>query len=830
MKNKSIWKHVGCILFFFVATIIYFLPQFQGKELPQGDQIKWQGMAKEASDFHKESGENVAWCGSMFSGMPAYTVSTPNNFVNGIDIIEAPIRWLNVETAAIILLALLCGYALCITLGCSIPIAIFGAFAFAFSSYFPIIIDAGHVTKGWVMATMPIVIASMLLVMRGKLIMGGCFFAFSLTENIRHGHIQVTYYLLILCLIFFIGYIVNKLREKKQDEIIKTTLTLLAGVVVSLILNSAQLYSNLEMSKTSIRGKSELTSNIDGKDDKSTGLDQSYAFEWSYGKSETFTLLIPNFYGGASGGELSSDSHLAKALRNHNAQVSNPLRSYTYWGEQRFTSGPVYFGAVVCFLFVLALLIVNNKYKWWVVGATAFLIIMSWGGNCMSINDFLFHHLPFYNKFRTPSMALVIPQLTFMWLGCLALKEISEGAISKEKLDKSIYIAAGITGGFCLIMALFGSQFLSFQSAQDAGNKLPDWYYNALVQDREAIFVKDAWRSLYFILAATAILIISTRFKERMPYFLAAIAALTIIDLWNVDRRYLSENNFVKKAKVKSHTKTEADNYILQDKDPSYRVLTFNNTFNDTNVSYFHKSIGGYNAAKLRRYQDLIELHIAPEMQVIQQEISKGARTIEEADSMVSQAKTPILDMLNTRYIILQDNIRAIRNKSANGNAWFVKNIEYVNNADEEMTALDRIDPKTTAVIDKSFEAVAGKNAPMDDNAKIEMTDYTPMCVKYKSQGNAENIALFSEVYYQPGWNAYIDGKKVDHFRANWILRGLRIPAGDHNIEFKFEPNTYWNLKRIETIMSFLLIIGIGVAIYFDRKNKKTSLVCQTGK
>lgn len=821
MKDKSVLKHIGSILFFILITVIFFIPQFQGKELRQGDQIKWHGMAKETVDYHESTGEKVAWCGSMFSGMPGYTVSIKHNYVNALTFIEAPFNALNHNTGAIILLALICGYVLFVTLGCPTPIAIFGAVAFAFSSYYPIIIEAGHVTKGWVMATMPIVIASMLLVMKRKYLLGGTFFAFALTENIRHGHIQITFYLLILCLFIFIGYLIGKLKEKKSMEVLKSTGVLLAGAMVALLLNSAQLHANYEMSKTSIRGKSELTAQVDGKQDKSSGLDQDYAFSWSYGKAETLTFLIPNFNGGASGGELDKNSALAKAYKKNNIQMPKSIRTYTYWGDQPFTSGPVYFGAIVCFLFVLSLLIVDKKYKWWVVAGTAFLIVMSWGKNCSLINDFLFHNLPFYNKFRTPSMALIIPQFTFVWFAALALKEIYMGNVEEKRLSKSLYIAAGITGGICLIFALIPSAFLSFTSPMDDQYQLPGWYYTALLEDRKSLLTADAWRSFGLILLAFLILFALTKIKNLDKKYvtvgMAIIAAVSFLDLWTVDRRYLNESNFEKKSK-KEFVQTEADKFILQDKDPSYRVLTFNNPFNDTDVSYFHKSIGGYNAAKLRRYQDLIETHISQEMGVIQSNLSKGVRTIADADSAISTAQTPVLDMLNMRYVILQKDLPAATNHNANGNAWFVDEIQYVKNADEEISQLSKIDTKKSAIVDQSFAEIAGNALPSDASDKISMTSYDPMNVSYQSDCASERVAIFSEVYYQPGWNAYIDGKKSEHFRANWILRGLRVPAGSHTIDFKFEPTTYWNLTLMGAIDSFLLVLGIIAAIFYTKK------------
>lgn len=825
MKDKSIWEHIGSnllfhigsVLFFAAITVIYFLPQFQGKELRQSDQTLWKGMAQETIEYHEKSGNNVVWCGSMFSGMPGYTVSIRHNYPNAINWVEAPFRALDYHTAGIILLALVCGYIFFCVLGCSVPIAILGAVAFAFSSYFPIIIEAGHVTKGWVMASMPLVLAGLTLAFRRKWIAGGLLFTFALTENIRHGHIQITYYLFLLCLFLYIGYLINKVRSKDTKTLLTASGVLLAGGLVALIMNSALLYSNFELSKSSIRGKSELTSAVDGKQDKSSGLDQDYAFAWSYGKAETLTLLVPNLYGGGSGGVLEKDSNLGKVLKKNGQPVPKELHSYTYWGDQPFTSGPVYFGSIICFLFVLSLFIVQKKYKWWIVAASAFLIFMSWGRNFSLLNDFLFHHLPFYNKFRTPSMALVIPQITFVWLACLALKEIYDNKVETQKLKTYLYVSGAITGGLCLIFALFPSLFFSFESANDAQleGQLPDWYISALMLDRADLLSSDAWRSFWFILAAFGILLAYTFVKSKEKFIVwgaAAIALLTFIDLWSVDKRYLNESKFVKSSKNKEFVESEADKFILQDISASYRVLTLNNPFNDSKTSYFHKSIGGYNAAKLRRYQDLYDLHIEKEMGAIIGYL-RQAKTMSEADSSILKASTPILDMLNMKYLIFNPDMPAATNHGANGNVWFVQDVRYVDNADEEMKALDVINPKTSAVVDKSFAGIIQEcTMERDSSATIELISYEPIHLKYVSDSKQDNVALFSEIYYKPGWKAFIDGKEVEHFRANWVLRGLSIPAGKHDIEFKFEPDTYWNLTLLGTIGSFILV-GLIIAL-----------------
>ena len=823
--KKSWFIHVGSIVLFLLLTVVYFSPKLEGKQLQQGDIEKWEGMDRENLEYYEKEGGVSAWCGSMFSGMPSYTISIRHNYPNAMTWFEKPIQVIGQPDAGIVLASMICMYILLSVLGCPVPVSVLGAIGFSFSSYSLIIIMAGHVTKAWVMAYMPLVLAGMALTMKKKWIWGGLLFTIALYFNVRHNHLQITYYSMLLCLFIYFGYVFLRVKEKNFSDMLKVSGVFLIGLVFAVLANSSMLYSNYEMGKTSVRGKSELTSKVDGKSDKSSGLDRDYAFAWSYGKGETFTLLIPDFYGGASGGVLSDDSNLAKAFNEKGYQKPKVLQSYTYWGDQPFTSGPVYFGAIICFLFVLSLFVVKSKYKWWIVAASALLIIMSWGKNFALVNDFLFHYLPFYNKFRTPSMALVIPQLTFVLLSCMALTTIYKKEIEYVKFKKYLFISAGITGGLCLLFAVMPSLFMSFTSPMDANYQLPDWYMSALILDREDLLTSDAWRSFFFILITFLILYVCTMPKKEnlLKYGLAAIAFLTLCDLWIVDKRYLNDDSFVTPHKQKNaYVESAADKMINEDKDLSYRVLTLNNPFNDTDVAYFHKSIGGYNAAKLRRYQDLIDLHIEPEMRTLMSKLG-SIKTLSEADSLVSQTPTPVLDMLNMRYLIMNKDIPAATNKNANGNAWFVKNVQYVNNADDEMLALSSIDPKTTAIVDKSFSSVVKEGSfDVDSSASIAMTEYKPNRVAYKSNSSKDEVAVFSEVYYKDGWKAFIDGKPVEHFRADWILRGLNIPAGSHDVEFIFEPDTYWNLVKLTTVFSFILFFWfVGVVGFYLYKQKK---------
>ncbi|MBR0502371.1 MAG: YfhO family protein [Paludibacteraceae bacterium] len=822
---KNLLKHIGVFAFFVVITILYFSPKLDGKVIQQGDIQKWEGMSHELVEYYQKEGGSSAWTGSMFSGMPSYTVSIQTSIPNSITWPEKIFSIFGDYDCGPIILSLFAMYILLIVMGVPIPLAILGAVGFAFSSYSLIIIQAGHVTKVWAMAYMPLVLTGMVLLFKKKWFAGFFVLATSLSLEIYHNHFQITYYLVFLCLAIFLGYLVNAIIQKEHSDIIKTVGFTLASVAVAIAINSSRLYSNWEMSKTSIRGKSELSSNVDKKTDKSSGLDYDYAFAWSYGVSETMTILIPNFNGGASVEELSKESNIAKAMKKEKIPVPKKLQSYTYWGDQPFTSGPVYFGAIICFLFVLSLFVVKNKYKWWIVGVTAFCIILSWGKNFPGINDFLFHYMPMYNKFRTPSMALVIPQLTFPLLGCMALYTIWKGNEDKAFLMKSLFIAGGITGGLCLIFAIMPSLFLNFVSPNDATCGFPDWYMDALLLDRKAILTSDALRSFVFILLASLAIffMITKKGDNKVALIVTSCLALLILgDLWSVDKRYLNDSHFVREKRKNSFAMTAADKAILKDKDLSYRVLTLNNPFNDTNVSYYHKSIGGYNAAKLRRYQELIDMYISPEMQQVVGSL-RNAKSVYDVDNAFEN--TPVLNMLNMRYLIFNETVDPIQNTKSFGNAWFVDEVKMVNNADEEMTSLGKINPRKTALVDVRFKDLVSNVNPIKDSAaSVELISYKPDELKYKTSSSQDGVMLFSEVYYQPGWKAYIDGKETDHFRANWILRGMNVPAGVHEIRFEFYPNTFWNLRWTGFWVALILLLGATAYTVFYYMKKRTAV------
>ncbi len=836
MKNWM--KHLLVLIIFVASTLTYFSVKFDGKELLGGDVYHWEGMAHEQQAYYNngEHDEVSYWCSSMFAGMPAYTVTGCGLDPNPVFSAMGKVLYIfGDKDGGIVLCSLISMYLLLIMMDCSVSVAAFGAFAFALSSYSLIIIAAGHVTKAWAMAFMPLVLMGMVMIARNKRkLLATMLFAIALLWHITQGHYQITYYFAILCATLYVGYLVYMLKNGQKKELLVNTGWLFAGVLLVALMNSPKLFSNYELSKQSIRGKSELTAQVDGKTDKSSGLDQDYAFSWSYGKAETATLLIPNVYGGESGGELDNkNSNLAKAMKKHGAQVPKTLRMNTYWGDQPFTSGPVYFGSIVCFLAVFAMFYLKGKYKWVIFASTIFFMILSFGKN-MGINDFFFHYLPMYNKFRTPSMALVIPQLTFALLAAIALnkymsKDIDKtfmfnGKIKTDRLSFSLYASLILTGGLCFIIWLSPGIFGDFAAPSDAAQlaNYPSWFVDALIEDRKDLASSDAFRSLVFILIAAALMWLFTRkgLVNNKKYVAIAIAALTLIDLWGVDKRYLNDNNFIKQRKnTETRKPTKADQFILADNDVDYRVLTLNNPFNNSEVSYFHHSIGGYNAAKLRRYQDLIEQCIEPEMRTVIGSL-QNARTTADLDGAF--ASTKVLNMLNTKYIIYNNEAAPIENTKRFGDAWIVDDVMYVKSADEEMNALKEIDPSKTAIINEQFQSLVTPYE-MDSTAKIELTLSHPNQKVFTTSSKKDVLTIFSDVYYKPGWHVYVDGKESDHFRTNWILRGMVVPAGEHEIKFLFYPDTFVNLTHMSNIIGWIvLIVLVGyIVFYFYKKNNK---------
>lgn len=827
---RRMLPHLLAVLFFLALVFVYFSPLvLDGQTLAQHDIVQFRGGSQEAATYRQATGQEALWTNSMFSGMPTYLIST--RFPGDLSVYLHQLFTLNLPAVvANLFLALLCGYVLFVSLGVRPLVAVVGAIALGFTSYNLVILAAGHNTKSISLAYAPLVLAGLLVAFRRNRWLGTALFALGLTMNIRANHLQITYYLLLLVLVFGVVELVYAFREKRLPEFFGRTALLGAAALLAVGVSFGRLYVTAEYGKYSIRGRSELTTPAPGAptaasaDDapSGSGLDRDYAFSYSYGIGETATLLIPNYYGGASQGALSENSATAKAL----TQLGVPpvqLRDYLsqlplYWGDQPITSGPVYIGAVVIFLFVLGLMVVERRLRTWLLAATILSIVLAWGKNFETFNYLMFDYFPGYNKFRAVSMALVIAQLAMPLLAVLALARVlrtqrqgsapvaghpalalpAADAPETADLKRKLLYAVGGTAGLCILAWLL-SLGADFASPIDAQLQQSGFPLDAIREDRAGLLRADVLRSLFFILAAGGILYFFLLRKLSATAAALVIGALTLVDLWAVDKRYLNDSNFQRETVTQQFVPTAVDQQILQDKDLSYRVLNLSNPFNEATTSYFHKSIGGYHGAKLRRYQDLIERQI-------------------------SQNNTQVLNMLNTRYLITPPNPQANqsaqvqRNPAALGNAWFVSEIQKVQSPDQEIAALSNFNPATTAIVDASKFPLA-KTAYNAAGSSIRLTDYSPNALKYQATAAQDGFVVFSEIYYKDGWNAYIDGKLVPHLRANYVLRALPVPAGQHTIEFKFEPQSYAIGNTVSLVSSILLILGlIGVAFYIWKK------------
>lgn len=787
------WPHLVAIVTFVLLVMIYFAPQvFENKQLPQGDMISARGMGHDAREYHEQTGEWSHWSNSMFGGMPY-------NVTSGVDSksIFRPISTLMKvsfygETTAVLWLLLIGFYIFMLAVGSGPWLGIVGAIAFAFGSYNLIIIGAGHVTKGWVLATVPAVIGGCVLCYQQKYIVGFIVTLLATGLNVYWNHQQISYYTLLMLIPLAITYLIYAIREKKQKQFWTASAALVVAAIMAIAPAMDKLLPTWDYSKETMRGGAVLKGTEDSEAGKS-GLNREYAFQWSYGKAETMTLLIPNFYGGSSNYALGEDSETYKTVKKYagTSQAKQIVKALpTYWGDQPFTSGPVYAGAIICFLFVLGLLAVKGPERWWLLVAVIIGILLSWGRNLPSLNNWLFDHLPLYNKFRTPSMSLVMTTTAMAMLGMLALRAL----LKKEVELKHIYIATGITGGLCLLFALFPGMAGGFTTKMDA--QLPEWLSECLIDDRRAMLTSDAWRSLCFILLAAAVLFAYLKIeKMRSGIVIALMGVLILADLWTVDKRFLNDDHFVPK-KRNLVTMTEADKQILADKDPNYRVLNLTtSTFNDAQTSYFHKSVGGYSPAKLRRYQDIIDYYFAGKLNM------------------------NVLNMLNTRYVITQQGVQY--NPEAFGNAWFVQNIEWVNNPNEEIAAIGNADLLQKAVIDTCWRTKVSEGLTMTQPASLRLTKYAnPGNLFYESESSEDGLAVFSEVYYKT-WKAFIDGKEVPVLRANYILRAIEVPAGKHTIEFRCEDDLLLDTQIVSTIASCLVVLVIILLLVFRRKIEK---------
>ena len=780
MQFSKAKPHIIIIVLFALISFAYFSPIIEGKRIDGHDVKTWIGMSKEISDFRDSSGNEALWTNSMFSGMPAYQISVKysSNLVRYIDkVISLGFP----RPANLLFLYLLGFYLLLLSLKVDYRVAAVGAIAYAFSSYFFIIIQAGHMTKAHAIAYLPMVVASVIYTYRGKLLLGGTLTALTVALELYSNHLQITYYLIFILIFIGLYQLFQDYKSKNLSSFFKRSGVLILAALLGTGTCFTRLKTTMDYGKDSTRGKSELTSNIENK---TKGLDKDYATQWSYGIAETMTLLIPNFHGGASQGELSTNSETYNALkRSPNAKKiikSLPL----YWGDQPIVSGPTYAGAIVIFLFLLSLFLLKGRFKYWILSLTVLSIFLAWGKNFMPLTELFLDFFPGYNKFRAVSMILIVAEFTLPLLAFLALNNFIFSDTDKLSKQKSLKNAFFITASITLLFALVPNIFFDFIGVNDSMLASNGWPVEALQSDRASMLSNDAWRSFFFILLAFLSLFFFLKHKVSSNNVILIFAVLLLFDMWTINKRYLNDSHFIRSSKVKIPYKaSQADNFILSDNDPNFRVFNQSvSTFNDASTSYFHKSIGGYHGAKLKRYQELIDSHI-----------SKG--------------NMQVLNMLNTKYFILQ-NGKVNRNPNVLGNAWFIKDTKIVENADDEILALNNFDASSIAIIDKRFKSLI-KEFSSDSLSSIKLDEYQPNYLKYSSSSKENQIAVFSEVYYDKGWNSYIDGELVSHFRANYILRAMNIPKGNHTIEFRFEPEIFKIGERISLASSILLIFSL---------------------
>ena len=828
-KNKNILSIVAAILAFAVITLIYFSPVLQGKRIKQHDIEMHLGMSQEINQFHEATGEQTLWTNAPFGGMPAWniSVSPKGNLTNPV------YKGLSLgfpHPIGSVFICMLGFFVLLLVLDCGFWISFIGAIAYGFTSYLFIVIGAGHNAKAMAMAYMAPVIAGVLLAYKGKYLWGWLLTAFAMAFEVRTNHLQITYYLALIIVILVIAELISDIKNKKLGHFFKASVGLAVAAIIGVLTCSTALYGNYEFGKETTRGKPVLASD---QDNQTTGLDRDYITQWSYGKGETWTLLIPNAKGGASAYIGKQNPALDKADRQFKDTIA---QQNAYWGDQPMTSGPVYVGAIVVFLFVLGALTVKGKLKWALLIATLLSILLSWGKNFMGFTNFFLDYIPGYDKFRAVSMTLVIAEITMPLLGFLGLAELMKDPDGFQKNIKKFYIALGITAGICLLFYLAPKTFFSFLSQGEAEqfaamSKGKDGavyaqFASQLEDVRVAIFRKDALRSLLFIILAAVPLFLYGKGKLKGQIAFPILAVLVLADMFPIDKRYLNNDKFVSKEQYsKPFTASAADQYILNDNDLDFRVADITkDMFNDASTCYFHKSLGGYSGAKLRRYQDVISQYLGSELNQL-----RGAKTAQ--DLMLSLSQQKVINMLNTKYVIFNPNAQPFPNANALGNAWVVNDIRWVSTPNEEIDAIAETNLAHAAIINREFAQQVG-NYQLTDSIVPEVTleDYQPNRLTYRfrpalrqAQGpqDANYLVVFSEIWTEKGWKMYVDGQEQPLLRANYILRAALIPGGEHDIVMEYAPKAYKVGNTVSFVSSLIMILGLIGALIYTFKPKK---------
>ena len=797
MNLKKILPLAIAFIVFAIASVLYFNPVLSGKQIKQGDITQFIGMSKNVKEYRAENGEEPYWLDNAFGGMPTYQAGAyfPNDYVRYLDKV---IRFLP-RPADYLFLYFLSFFVLLTALKIDWRLAILGSLSFGFSTYLIIIFGAGHNAKAHAIGYMPMVIAGFIYVFRKKYLLGFALTAIAMALEIYSNHIQMTYYLGFCLLILGIVELIYAYKSKELLLYSKQVAIIIAACFIGISVNATRLLATKEYAAHSTRGKSELTINPDGTPKENTsGLDKSYITEYSYGIAETFNLIIPRFNGGGTVEKLGEDSNFYQVLeQNAGKQVAKEYSSQvlTYWGKQPIVEAPAYIGVIVFFLFFLGVFLVKGRLKYWLVSATIFSIVLSWGKNFPVITNFFIDYIPLYNKFRAVSSIQVIAELCVPLLGILALKEFFSSEISSEEKENAIKKAFYIVGGISLLFLLFGSSLFAFEGLRDGQyQQLPE-LIDALISDRKTMLFNDSLRSLLLVLGVGGLLWFYLKGKLQQVPVLIILGGLILFDLVSIDTNYVNKEDFTSARKVqKPFVESKADAEILKDKS-YYRVANFSvSPLQDGRTSYFHNSIGGYHAAKMKRYQELFDYQIA-------------------------KNNMEVLNMLNTKYFIISDE-QVQENPEANGSAWFVESLKEVNSANEEIKALDCLQTKKEAVINtKEFQFNGSNKFQKDSTATINIVKQGLTTLVYETKTKTEQFAVFSEVYYKDGWNAYIDGKNVPYYRVNYLLRGLKVPEGEHTVTFKFEPKVIKTGSLLSVVFYFLFFLI--VIMWFILRSKK---------
>lgn len=826
-KLKKCLPDIFVVALFTVISLAYFfVPVMQGKILYRHDSSAGRGMGHEITQYVERTGEVSRWTNSLFGGMPTYQIAPSYGSKKVMEVaVDAYHLWLP-ENVWFLFVYLIGFYIMLRAFDFRRSLAALGSILWAFSSYFLIIIAAGHLWKVFALAYLPPMIGGIVLAYRGKYMKGLLATAIFTAFEINANHIQMTYYFLFVILFMVIAFLVDAIRNRQLARFWKASAVCVVAALIGVAMNASNLYHTWEYQKQSMRGKSELVKK-NSANQTASGLERDYITQWSYGIGETWTLLVPNAKGGASV-PMIQNSIVRENANPMYEQIYQQLGQY--WGEQPGTSGPVYVGAFVCMLFIFSLFIVKGPMKWALLAATILSILLSWGRNFMPFTDFFIDYIPMYSKFRTVASILVIAEFTIPLLAMMALKRIVEEKDVLRDNMKWLYLSLAMTAGVAAVMAVTGGMGFDFVSSAErqALSQFPPEDLNPLLADitnvRQMIFTADCWRTVVIIVIGTLLLLFYKAGKLKPLYMLGGIFVLCLVDMWQVDKRYLNDGMFVPRSERDTPPEmSETDRMILEDKSLDYRVLNFStNTFNENETSYFHKSVGGYHPAKLRRYQELIEAYISPEMRKAMEAIAKNGGDMAAVDG---NAVYPVLNMLNTKYFIMPlqgGDTAPIENPYACGNAWFVNKVSFVDNANEELATVGKIDVRHEAVADKRFQQTLGASTTNDSTATVTLKSYEPDRLVYDVKSTNGGVLVFSEIYY-PGWTATIDGNDVPVGRVNYVLRALNMKPGNHKVELTFKPKTVVMTERIaNTASAILVIILVAVTIAAYRKRRTT--------